>query len=169
VVSSAEQRALQLGEEDVVPRLGDIYAALPAITGKMELEYEGELHGSEKIAGQLIQAAAGLTYEFRAGGTDVDEIVTFFEEGGGLQISPDSSSAACIAGFESVPGLLQTVEMLGLAPVAASPGLRAAACELLLEALVAERRLSRNAQAYRKAPAEGPQGKGYKGFEPFGK
>jgi magnesium chelatase subunit I len=169
VVSSAEQRALQIGEDEVVPRLSDVYAALPAITGKMELEYEGELHGSEKIAGQLVQAAAGLTYEFRAGGTDVDEIVTYFEEGGALQISPDSSSEACVAGFESVPGLLDTVEMVGLAPAAASLGLRAAACELLLEALVAERRLSRNNQAYHRAPEEGPQGKGYKGFDPFGK
>jgi magnesium chelatase subunit I len=169
VVSSAEQRAIRMGEEVVAPRLGDVYAALPAITGKMELEYEGELHGSEKIATQLIQAAAGLTYEFRAGGTDVDEIVSYFEEGGALQISPDSSSAACVAGFGSVPGLMETVQSVGLVPSTASPGHQAAACELLLEALVAERRLSRNDNAYGKAPEEGPQGKGYKGFDPFGK
>ena len=33
------------GESAVVPRVTDIYAALPAITGKFELEYEGELQG----------------------------------------------------------------------------------------------------------------------------
>ena len=45
VVSNAERRALQLGEREIVPRISDIYAALPAITGKIELEYEGELVG----------------------------------------------------------------------------------------------------------------------------
>ncbi|UCC48667.1 MAG: hypothetical protein JSV41_00370 [Gemmatimonadota bacterium] len=39
----------------------DIYAALPAVIGKLELEYEGELHGSEKIARDLISRAAGAT------------------------------------------------------------------------------------------------------------
>src|SRR5436309_16000670 len=42
VVSNAERRALQNGEKVVVPRVTDVYAALPSITGKFELEYEGE-------------------------------------------------------------------------------------------------------------------------------
>ena len=45
VVSNAERRALRHGEDMAVPRVADVYASLPAITGKMELEYEGELHG----------------------------------------------------------------------------------------------------------------------------
>src|SRR2546429_8540254 len=40
VVSSAEQRAARIGEKHAVARAADVYAALPAITGKMELEYE---------------------------------------------------------------------------------------------------------------------------------
>src|SRR6187200_2050592 len=40
VVSNAERRALASGEAVAVPRITDIYAALPAITGKFELEYE---------------------------------------------------------------------------------------------------------------------------------
>src|SRR6476661_7328435 len=39
VVSNAERRAIQTGERDIVPRIADIYAALPAITGKIEPEY----------------------------------------------------------------------------------------------------------------------------------
>ena len=35
------------GEKVVVPRVTDLYAALPSITGKFELEYEGELSGAE--------------------------------------------------------------------------------------------------------------------------
>src|SRR5438105_14764732 len=37
VVSNAERRALTTGEEMIVPRIADIYAAIPSMTGKMEL------------------------------------------------------------------------------------------------------------------------------------
>ena len=169
LVSSAEQRALRLEEAEVVPRLGDLYAALPSITGKLELEYEGEMHGPEKVARELISAASGLTYEFRAGGMDVEDIVAYFEEGGALQVSPDATAAACIQGFNAVPGLLEMVEMVGLVSAEAPDGFKAAACELVLEALVAERRISRTDGGYRRTPHEGPAGKGYKGFDPFEK
>ena len=49
VVSNAERRALANGETLVVPRVTDLYAALPSITGKFELEYEGELRGAEQV------------------------------------------------------------------------------------------------------------------------
>ena len=39
VVSNAERRAVISGEPEIVPRVSDVYAALPAITGKLELEY----------------------------------------------------------------------------------------------------------------------------------
>jgi len=163
VVSSAEQRSFRLGEEEIVPRLGDLYAALPSITGKMELEYEGELQGAEKLARELIVRAAGLTYRDRAGGADVEDIVAYFEEGGALQMSEDAAAGACVEGFGVVPGLLELVENLGLAPSAASQGLRAAACELVLEALVAERRVSRTDGGYARARFEGPMPKGTSG------
>src|SRR5436305_12725622 len=56
VVSNAERRALANRESVVVPRVSDIYAALPAITGKLELEYEGEMKGGDAIARELIRA-----------------------------------------------------------------------------------------------------------------
>src|ERR1700746_2775525 len=43
VISNAERRAISHDEKSVVPRVSDIYAALPAITGKVELGYEGEM------------------------------------------------------------------------------------------------------------------------------
>ena len=168
MVSNAERRALKLGEERVVPRIGDLYAAIPAITGKIELEYEGELHGSDKIARELIQTAAMNTFHDRAGGADVEEIVEYFEQGGALQIGEDASTVACVQGFETVPGLLKLVESVGLAPSSASAGTRAAACELALEALVGEGRISRNRTgSYGRARHDGPTGKGFKGFDPF--
>ena len=168
IVSNAERRALQLGEDRVVPRIGDLYAALPAITGKMELEYEGELHGADKIARELIRASAERTFQDRASGADVEQIVEYFEQGGALQVGEDAAASACVQGFAIVPGLLQLVESVGLAPSAASPGLRAAACELALEALVAEKRISRSDMGgYGRARHEGPPGTGFK-FDPFG-
>ena len=172
VVSNAERRALLLGEDRVVPRIVDIYSSLPAITGKMELEYEGELQGAAKIARELIAKASAATFEIRAAGADVDDVIAYFEGGGALQVGEDSSAAACVQGFQTVPGLLQMVEQVGLAGKSASDGARAAACELVLEALVAEKRLSRSSSGgYRKAPHEGPSGGsagGFTGFDPFG-
>src|SRR5262245_6704130 len=43
VVSNAERRALTCKEETAVARVTDVYSALPSITGKFEMEYEGEL------------------------------------------------------------------------------------------------------------------------------
>ena len=63
VVSSAEQRAARTGEKLTrVARVADVYAALPAITGKLELEYEGELKGAETIARELIRTAIGRVF-----------------------------------------------------------------------------------------------------------
>src|SRR5688572_3706026 len=49
-ISNAERRCLKAGETPVVPRVSDVYAALPSLTGKFELEYEGELMGAESVA-----------------------------------------------------------------------------------------------------------------------
>jgi len=169
VVSSAERRALLLSEDEVVPRLADIYSALPAITGKMELEYEGELQGSDRIARELITAAAKGVFDDRAGGTDVEEIVEYFEMGGALQVGSDSSGEACVQGFALVPGLLELVQTVGLAPKSCSDGRRAGACELVLEALAADQKISRSVSgSYAKARHEGTSDKGHKGFDPFG-
>src|SRR5438094_8844815 len=54
-VSNAERRAALLGEDRIVPRVSDVYAAVPSITGKLELEYEGELQGGDTIARELIR------------------------------------------------------------------------------------------------------------------
>ena len=58
---------LRTKEPVAVPRILDIYAALPSITGKLELEYEGELKGGDAVARELIRAAGrqGLRQVFR--------------------------------------------------------------------------------------------------------
>src|SRR5690554_3143980 len=154
-VSNAERRALVCGEEVVVPRFADVYAALPAITGKLELEYEGELVGAERIARELIARAAADTFLARGGEAAeeaVEEVVEHFDRGGVLQVADTAAAPACLEGFRAVPGLLGVIETIGLAH-GASPGHIVAGCELVLEALVAERRISRSESGrYTRAP-----------------
>ncbi len=168
-VASAERRALRLQEKTVVPRVSDIYAARPAITGKMELEYEGELHGPDRIARELIARAAGQVFETYAGGADVEPIVEYFEEGGALQVSNDAGAKACVKGFENVPGLLELLSHVGLATRDSGDGHRASACELVLEALVDAKRISRtDGGGYGRARHDAPApGQGFKGSGPF--
>ncbi|MGH7622959.1 MAG: magnesium chelatase, partial [Gemmatimonadaceae bacterium] len=131
------------GDEEVVPRISDLYAALPAITGKIELEYEGELIGGTAIARELIRRSADTTFHDRAGGVNVDEIIMWFDEGGALQVAEDSRADLALKGFAIVPDLAQVVHHVGLAPED-DPAMTVAACELVLEALVARKKISRS-------------------------
>ena len=162
VLSNAERRTIVTREKTVVPRISDVYAALPAITGKLELEYEGELQGAETIAKDLIRRAAGRTFEGRVGGANVDDIVHWFYEGGALKITPDERSEALLKGFSVVPGLLDLVDQVGLAGKK-DPATMVSACELVLEGLVAEKRIARSeelgyvrARSEPKPPFKGP-------------
>ncbi len=142
-VSNAERRAVALGEERVVPRVSDVYAAVPSITGKLELEYEGELQGGDTIARELIRRAAGRVMEERMGGADLGKIVAWFDQGGALKVSGDERSDLCLQGFGVVPGLLELVAEFGLATSTDGPR-QVAACELVLEGLAAQKRISRS-------------------------
>lgn len=141
IISNAERRAVRLGEPAIVPRLSDIYAALPAITGKIELEYEGELVGGAAIARELIRRAAEATLAERAEALDLDGIVIWFDRGQLLQVSDDASAAVARQGFATVPSLVEVVTAAGLAGDDADT---VVGCELVLEALVARRKLSRS-------------------------
>ncbi len=155
VISNAEQRAALLGNQDVVPGLGDVYAALPAITGKLELEYEGELVGGANIARELIRRAADATLRSHAPHADTDATVMWFDEGAALQVTDEANPSVMRKAFESVPGLAALVVEHDLAPQG-DDALVAVACELVLEALVARRKISRNELGrYTRARNEG--------------
>ena len=145
VISNAERRTIVTREKRVVPRVTDVYGALPAITGKIELEYEGELQGADRIALDLVRRAAGETFDARVGDVDCSEVVNWFDEGGALKISEMERADICLKGFSTVPELLQVVEHSGLAPKK-DPATLVSACELVLEGLVAHRRISRSDQ-----------------------
>ena len=144
VVSNAEQRAIRAGEDIAGARLADVYSALPAITGKLELEYEGELEGGEKIARELISLAAGATFDNYFNEEDATPVIEYFNEGGALQVSGNSSTEAILKGFGTVPGLVELARTFGSEASAAGDITDLlAATELVLEGLVAKRRISR--------------------------
>src|SRR5688572_18337731 len=143
VVSNAERRALRAGESLAVPRVLDIYAALPSITGKLELEYEGELKGGDVIARELIRTAVGKVYSSYFEGVNMNAVVTWFDIGGTLRLDETVSSASAVAQLGSIQGLMEKTGELGLSENEQDP-VRAAAAEFVLEGLYAHRRIARS-------------------------
>ena len=103
VVSNAERRALLTGEEEIVPRIADIYAAIPSMTGKMELEYEGEQVGAFRIAKDLIKHAAGEIFEGYFVGIDFAGTIRWFDEGNNLRLADTASAAECMVCSNTCP------------------------------------------------------------------
>jgi magnesium chelatase subunit I len=143
VVSNAERRALANGEPLVVPRVTDVYAALPSITGKFELEYEGELRGAEQIARDLIRSAVGSVFVGMFDGVDTRKVVEWFDLGGSLPLSDSTSADDVIAQSRTVQGLRELAERAGL-PAGAPAPFVASAIDFVLEGLYAQKKISRN-------------------------
>jgi magnesium chelatase subunit I len=143
VVSSAEQRAVRNHEARSAARIADVYAALPAITGKMELEYEGELRGAENIAREMIRAAVGKVFSNRMEGVNLQPVVQWFELGGDLKVPENAPAAEALAQLKKIQGLMEHIERLG-ADGRSGPAGMAAAAEFILEGLWAHKRISRN-------------------------
>jgi len=159
VVSNAERRALKAKESVAVPRILDLYSALPAITGKLELEYEGELKGGDAVARELIRISVGKIYDRYFEGANVSNIVQWFDLGGTLKLDDDVSSAAMVQQLGGIQGLMEKTKALGL--TANEPdAVRASAGEFILEGLHAHRRISRTeergfaAEEKRREPRE---------------
>ena len=143
VVSNAERRALITGEEDVVPRVSDVYAAVPSMTGKMELEYEGEQVGAGRIARDLIKRAAGEVFEGYFVGFDFGAAVRWFDSGNNLKLSDDAPADECVRLLESVPDLIDNA-VVPFDFGRSDAGLLVSACEFVLEGLYAQNKISRN-------------------------
>ena len=143
VVSNAERRALLTGEEEIVARIADIYAAIPSMTGKMELEYEGEQIGPQRIAKDLIKRAAGEVFEGYFVGIDFSSSVRWFDEGNKVRLADTASVAECRSLVEAVPELIETA-LIPFEIKRADDALVVAACEFVLEGLFAENKISRN-------------------------
>ena len=143
VVSNAERRSIVAGEDHVVPRIADVYSALPAITGKIELEYEGELKGADTIARDLIRQAVQMIFRHYYPSTDFKQVIDWFEAGGQLKVSDGEPASLMLSRLERVPGLIDKLEPLGVG--SDSPAaLRAAAAEMILEGLHSMDKITRS-------------------------
>jgi len=143
VVSNAEQRAVRNREVVVAARIVDVYAAIPAMTGKMELEYEGELRGAENIARELIRAAVGKVFSKYVGEANLQPVVQWFEMGGELKMPESASAAETFAQLKRIQGLIEHIERLGVTGKADSAA-SVSAAEFILEGLWAHKRINRN-------------------------
>jgi magnesium chelatase subunit I len=142
-ISNAERRALTHKEGLVVPRVSDVYSALPSLTGKFELEYEGELLGAERVARDLIRDAVGEVFSVYLGTASFKGVVAFFEGGGSLRLRDDSPAQELLTELRRVPDLLSQVGPLGVRAGDPAP-LVAAAAEFVLEGLWAQKKIGRS-------------------------
>jgi magnesium chelatase subunit I len=143
VVSNAERRALLHGEKLVVPRVSDLYAAMPGITGKLELEYEGEMRGADVVVRELIRAAIGKIFDKYFSGTNTQQIEQWFNLGGTVRIDDDQPSQAILEELKQIQGLFPQLSPLSV-KASDAPEAAVAGAEFLLEGMYAHKRLSRS-------------------------
>ena len=143
LVSNAERRALRHGEAVVLPRVGDLYAALPGITGKLELEYEGELKGAETVVKEVVRTAIGKIFDNYFGDTNTQQIEQWFNLGGTTKIEDSKSAADTLEELQEIQGLFEKLAPLGVTQDS-DPEHLVAAAEFLLEGMCSHRRLSRS-------------------------
>ena len=143
IVSNAEQRAARNGEKSSVARVADIYAAMPAITGKLELEYEGELKGADTIARELIRTAVGRVFSKHFSEVNFQPVIQWFELGGELKLPEIATTLERCQQLSKIQGLMENIGRLGVTD-RKDAGSAAAAAEMILEGLWAHRRIGRS-------------------------
>jgi magnesium chelatase subunit I len=153
VVSNAERRAIASAESEAVARITDVYAALPSITGKFEMEYEGELKGAETVARDLIRAAVANVADGYISHLETRPVIEWFDLGGSLQLSDTMSADEVLAHARQVQGLEELAHAAGV-PTQASAPLLASGIDFVLEGLYATKKISRSEE------------RGYHGTEP---
>jgi magnesium chelatase subunit I len=164
VVSNAERRALTHQETVVVPRVSDIYAALPAITGKLELEYEGEMKGADHVSRELIRTAIAKAYDTHLHGVNMNQIVQWFDLGGEIQLSDNAGANEVLEGLKQIQGLMDKLGKLNVSAKDA-PEVQVSAAEFILEGLHAHKKIGRNEERVFSAGEKQPRAPEKPGFE----
>ncbi len=147
LVSNAEKRAVRLGEPEIVPRLTDLPAMTASTAGKVELEYGGEDKSEGDLVERLINRAVSKIWEKYLGLEHCERIVAHFEAGWGVEVSDRMRAEEYQEGLRQIPGLGDAVARL-VGPVE-SPGLLAAATELVLEGLHLHQKLNKEREGGR--------------------
>jgi magnesium chelatase subunit I len=156
VISNAERRAIRHEEKLVVPRIGDVYAAMPAITGKLELEYEGEMKGADHVSRELIRTAIAKTYDGYFKGTDMNQVVQWFDLGGEIQLADTAGAVEALQSLRGIQGLMEKLVKLNVGPKE-TPETQVSAAEFVLEGLYAHKRIGRNEERLFSAGEKPPK------------
>jgi magnesium chelatase subunit I len=164
VISNAERRAIRTNESMVVPRIGDVYAALPAITGKLELEYEGEMKGADHVGRELIRSAIAKTYDEYFTGVNMQQVVQWFDLGGEIQVPDGAGTDEVLPALRSIQGLMDKLVKVSVGPKD-SPEMQVSAAEFVLEGLHAHKRIGRNEERVFTAGEKQPKPVEKKPFE----
>jgi magnesium chelatase subunit I len=151
LTSNLERRALATRDNPVYPRLCDLHMLLPAITGKVEMVYEGEQQGAEVVARRLIGQAVKKIFDNRfpevgkevgSGGEDdkgpYGRIIRWFADGNAVTVSDEQTFADYETELFRVPGLKDLVVKMG-----STREERALAGEMILEGLHQHLKLAR--------------------------
>ena len=149
VVSNAERRGLVMGEKNPIARTTDLYAGLSSVTGKLELEYEGELKGGEVVARDIVRSAIGQVFSRRGVNLEVTPIVDYFEAENSLKVPDTVTTDQLPEIFSQVPGLVDAAKEL--AEGKANEDL-ATAAEFILEGLYARKQVARSEERGYTAP-----------------
>lgn len=119
VVSSAERRAILNGEKETTVRIADLYHMVPALTGKMELVYEGEQEGAINVAKHILGKAVSKIFKIhfpdpQAKSEDqksvYKEVTDWFADGNEINISDTLSNKEYEQELKRVKGLDDLVE-----------------------------------------------------------
>jgi magnesium chelatase subunit I len=143
VISNAERRALRFGESSVVPRVADVYSAMPAITGKLELEYEGEMKGADFVARELIRSAVAKTFDRYFNSGDMQQIVQWFDLGGEVRFGDDTPAQEMLSSMRDIQGITEKLAAVGVKTKDA-PEAVVSAAEFVLEGLYAHKKIGRS-------------------------
>ena len=143
VVSNAERRALIHGESVVVPRVGDIYAALPGITGKIELEYEGEMRGADTVVREIIRTSVAHVFDQHFPALNTQQIEQWFNLGGTVQLNDAQPASNSLVELTQIQGLFDKLAHFHIT-AKSQPEVAVSAAEFLLEGMTAHKRISRS-------------------------
>jgi magnesium chelatase subunit I len=125
LVSNAERRAIIYGDTIVFPRITDLQAVLPGMTGKIELVFEGEQEGTVKVSKALIGKSVRQIFkkyfpdplerkahkEESTRQTDTySEIIKWFETGNSIELTDDMSFTEYFSKLKTVKGLENAVK-----------------------------------------------------------
>ena len=122
LVSTAERRALINGETKTSARVTDFWGVVPAITGKVELVYEGEQEGAYgvamKLLGQSIKQSflqyfpnpSDVAADGRGASDPYGIIRAYFSGGNVVELRTDGSNDDYRKSLDKVAGLRKFVE-----------------------------------------------------------